>query len=216
MDKRIAAAIINFQTPDLLEVAVRSFIRHYPAVQLLIIDNGSKDRSPLLVEQLQKEHGDFLATLFLEENIYHGPAMHLAMERLDSTYVFLLDSDTETTRGGFLELMAAQMEASEYCYGIGQVVHVNKRGFAVEDGIPVLSSAHMLLKRAVYQELPPFIHHGLPTLYNFKAAAKAGYSVQSFPIQEYVKHFGRGTAARFGYGLGLRSRLDFLLNKIGI
>ena len=66
-----------------------------------------------------------------------------------------------------------------------------------------------------YETLPPFVHHGLPVLANMRAAHARGLRVAPFPIADYVWHKGRGTAARFGYGLGWRSRLDYLLHRLG-
>lgn len=216
--EHVAAAVVNFQTPDLLDAAVRSFRAAYPAVPLLIIDNGSVDGSPGLIRRLADELGPGVSALLLEENIYHGPAMHRALCELETPYVYVFDSDTETQRGGFLEAMLADLAAEDHRYGAGQVVHANKRGFRVAagEGTPVLASAHMLLKRGLYHQLPPFIHHGLPALHNFEAAAEQGYELRAFPIEDYVFHKGRGTAERYGYGLGLRSRADYLLNKLGL
>jgi glycosyltransferase involved in cell wall biosynthesis len=215
IDDRISAAVINYQTPDLLDTAVRSFHSHYPDVTVLVIDNGSSDESPAMIEALGAELGNVIETRVLNENRYHGPAMDLALRELQTDYVYIFDSDTATLRSGFLEQMM-RLADRDGVYGVGQIVHVNKRGFAVREGIPVLVSAHMLINRNLYLTLPPFIHHGLPALANFKAASDRGLRLESYPVAEYVKHFGRGTAERFGYGLGLRSRLDYLLNKIGL
>lgn len=211
----VAAAVVNYQTPDLLEPAVRTFHAAYPDVRLLIIDNGSSDDSPALVQALADELGPAVHAELLAENIFHGPAMHRALCELEAPYVYIFDSDTETRRGGFLEAMVAHLAASPQAYGVGQVVRANRRGFRDEGGAPVLASAHMLLERRIYQTLPPFVHHGLPALRNFEAAAEQGYELLAFPIEDYVLHKGRGTAERFGYGLGLRSKLDFVLNKLG-
>ncbi len=212
----LSALVVNYQTPDLLEAAVRSFNRAYPDVQVLIIDNGSQDDSPERIAALQRELGPAIEALFLTENTFHGPAMHRGMEQLQTPFVYVFDSDTETRQPGFLEPMLALLSGSEQDYGAGHRVTVNRRGFAAPQGIPVLASAYMLLKRDLYHRLPPFIHHGLPALQNFKAAQELGYRLHSFPIERYVAHFGRGTAARYGYGLGLRSRLDYVLNKLGL
>lgn len=212
----VAATVINFQTPDLLEVAVRSFHDVYPDVPVLIIDNGSQDDSRALIEMLCATLGSVVSAHYLPSNIYHGPAMHRALDMLTARYIYVFDSDTETQRGGFLEPMIGTIEALERGYGAGQRVMVDKRGFAASDGIPVLASYHMVLKRSTYHQLPPFIHHGLPVLKNFTAAAQQGYGVADFPITDYVNHLGRGTAARYGYGLGWRSRLDYVLHKLGL
>ena len=101
----VTTVIINFQTPDLLKTAVQSFKKHCPEVPLWVIDNGSKDDSPKVIKGLE---GTFPNTngYFMEKNIYHGPAMDFAIRNLVETpYVFLLDSDTEVLKPGFLEQM---------------------------------------------------------------------------------------------------------------
>ena len=215
IEQRVAAAVVNYQTPDLLETAVRSFHNAYPDVRLLIIDNGSADESPEAVRRLQRELGPSITFRLLSENRFHGPAMDLALRELKSPFVYVFDSDTITKRTGFLEKMV-DLAAGENVYGVGRIANVNKRGFADRSGISVLVSAFMLIDRNVYLRLPPFVHHGLPALNNFRAAAEQGYTLESFPVEDYVTHLGRGTAERYGYGLGLRSRLDFLLNKLGL
>lgn len=215
ISSRVSAAVVNYQTPDLIEIAVRSFHEHYRSVQLLVVDNGSADTSPEVITRLAAELGDSIHTLLLDHNRFHGPAMHLAIESLATPFVYIFDSDTKTQRGGFLEDM---MDAcsGETVYGAGKVVRANRRGFASLRGVPVLASAFMLLKRDIYLSLPPFVHHGLPALRNFQAAAEKGFELAPFPIEEYVTHYGRGTAERFGYGLGLRGRVDYLLNRLGL
>ena len=214
---QVTAVLVHFRTPDLLQDAVRSFHAAYPALPIHVIDNGADEASRAHLAALCDELGPVLAVTHLADNIYHGPAMDQALRTLTTPYVFFLDTDTRTQHGGFLEPMVASLEADAHHYGAGQVVMVNTRGFADKQGtIPVLVSAYMLIKRSLYLDLPPFIHHGLPVLKNFAAAAKRGYLHQPFPVGDYVEHFGRGTAERYGYGLGLRSRLDFLLNRLGL
>jgi hypothetical protein len=223
------AFTVNFQTPDLLEAAVRTFREHYPEVPLLVIDNGSQDdESPTLVLRLASDDPHTQAWL-LEENVYHGPAMDRAVQRLallhpTRPFVYAFDSDTETRRGGFLEAMAAQL-TGERTYATGQRVLVDKRGFALPSGaserkrrraIPVVASYHMMLRADHYAAPPPFVHHGLPVLANFREAARRELEVLDYPVQDAVHHLGRGTAARYGYGLGWKSRLDYLLHRLGV
>ena len=35
-------------------------------------------------------------------------------------------------------------------------------------------------------------------------------------MDDYIDHLWRGTASKFGYGLGLKGKFDYLLNKLGI
>jgi len=74
----------------------------------------------------------------------------------------------------------------------------------------------MLIRSTAYLDFPPFIHHGQPTIHNFKAARDQGYHLQNYNIEDYIFHHWRGTANRFGYGLGIKGKIDYLLNKLGI
>ena len=101
----VTTVIINYQTPDYLEKSVTSFKKFYANIPLLIIDNGSKDESLKVIDKLENKF-EHLRSQRLNKNIFHGPAMDLAARELvHSKYIFFLDSDTETRKGGFLENM---------------------------------------------------------------------------------------------------------------
>jgi GT2 family glycosyltransferase len=215
MFNKIRTVVVNFQTPDLLKTAIESYRNFYPTSQITIIDNGSKDNSREVIEMMRRGMPNYTSTLFLDSNIYHGPAMNQAMNEVKEEYVFFLDSDTEIKQGGFLEPMLAELESSVIAYGIGRQITVNKRGFLAETGITILAPAYMMLRRRLYPDFPPFEHHGQPVLKNFIAAQQMGYTLKSFPIENFINHRWRGTASRFGYGLGWRGKIDFILNKLG-
>ncbi len=213
----ISVFIVNYRTPDLLERAALSFRNFYPDVEMTIVDNGSNDRSADVINKLVSSNPVKTKKMMLEKNYFHGPAMDTAIRASTKEAAFFLDTDTETYRSGFLEQMLAELDGDERVYGIGRVDRVNRRGFATENGSEtILISAYMMLKRSVYMILPPFIHHGMPTLENFSNARTRGFVLINFDIDAYIRHAGRGTASRFGYGLGFRGKLDYLLNKVGI
>lgn len=214
--RRITVAFVHYKTPDLLERAVRSFKSFYPEVPTVIFDNGSGKSSSDLIHRLTQEYAPSLQARFSEVNLYHGPAMNRLMKLITTEFVFFLDTDTVTRRGGFLEGMCEIFDRSDRIYGVGPVLTVSKRGFRASQGIRVVASAFMMLRVRDYHLFPPFEHHGMPTMKHFNAAVTQGYELADFPTREYVHHFGRGTAIRYGYGLGLKSKADFLLNKLGL
>ena len=216
MSKTVTAVVVNYQTSDLLAVAVTSFRSFYPGTALLIVDNGSADKSRETIEHLAMLAPHSTEKLLLERNIYHGPAMDAALRMIETEFTFFFDSDTEMRRGGWLENMTGEFADAENIYGVGQIDRVNKRGFRSESGVPILLSPYMMLRTQIYFTLPPFEHHGMPTLKNFNAARQRGYVLRNFPIASFIEHHGRGTASRFGYGLGFRGKMNYLLNKIGI
>lgn len=216
MNLSLCTVVINYQTPDLLKTAVESFRKFYPSVKLLIIDNGSKDNSEKVIDKLKCISPENTETILLEKNIYHGPAMHFALKESDYEYIFFLDSDTDTFRGGFIEEMFSVLNSSDKIYGTGRFLTINKRGFQSLKGISFPAPAYMMIKRKLYFKFPQFEHHGMPVLKNFSEALTAGYEFREFPIEKYINHLWRGTAGRFGYGLGLKAKIDFILNKLGL
>ena len=212
----VTATVVNYRTPELLDRAVRSFHGVYPDVPILIVDNGSQDESLQVIDRLETDHPNVVNSLRLSENLYHGPAMDRALQRLATRYVYVFDSDTITHESGFLEPMVEELEAREDVYGAGRVLTVNSRGFGADDGTPILWAPYMLIDRTIYRELPPFEHHGVPVLRNMESAEERGYELVDFPVQEYVEHLGRGTASKYGYGLGVKSRLNNLLHRLGL
>ncbi len=216
MFEKLRIVIVNFQTPDLLKISVESFRKYYPEARITIIDNGSKDNSVEAIKKMQENFSNKTDLLILNKNIYHGPAMNYALNTLKEDYVFFIDSDTETKNGGFLEPMLKLLESSEKVYAVGRKITVNKRGFLSESGRAILTPAYLMMKRKLYRTFPPFEHHGQPVMKNFICAQEEGYLLKTFPIENYISHKWRGTASRFGYGLGLKGKIDFILNKFGI
>ena len=213
----ISTVVVNYRTPDLLETAGTSFRNFYSNIELVIVDNGSNDRSGDVIDSLVRSNRARTKCIMLDKNYYHGPAMDRAARLIEKEILFFLDTDTETEREGFIQLMLQEFNRHERVYGVGRLDKVNKRGFAAEDGaITILLSPYMMLRRKTYLDLPPFKHQGMPTLKNFSAAGAKGYLLRNFDIASYIKHYGRGTASKFGYGLGLRGKLDYLLNKTGL
>lgn len=213
----ITAVIINFRTPDLTERAVRTFRRFYPGVRLLLIDNGSGDTEVALLRELKALDPGRTTLVLNTKNLHHGPAMDQALRLCQTPFVFFLDSDCEVTNGGFLEKMFALADGDAKNYAVGKRIFMNDRGFDSEElrgAHPYIRPICMLVRRNLYLGFPPFERHGAPCLANFIAADKAGLVLVHFPVEEYVHHEGRGTAMRHGYRLGLRGRINHLLNRL--
>lgn len=215
---KITAVVINYQTPDLTEEAIQSLKNFYPDLNLILIDNGSKDDS---IQKLMRIVSQFkkIEVIVNIENINHGPAMNQAIRLVKSDYVLFLDSDCKILRGGFLEEMYKLLQENELNYVVGKMMFLNKRGFPVEDperGHPYIRPICMMLKTEIYRKLRPFKKHGAPCLENMMDAIKKGYKLINFEVEEYILHKGRGTASKFGYNLGIKGKLNYILNKLKI
>jgi glycosyltransferase involved in cell wall biosynthesis len=215
----VTVAIINFGTPDLTRRAVESFRSLYPSLPLLLIDNGSQDESRRTLEELRSLAPAATELILNESNRHHGPAMDQALRHVQTPYVLFLDSDCEVLRGEFVEAMIGLAGKAPGAYAVGKKIFMNDRGFDVAEGPgahPYIRPICMLIRRELYLRLPPFERHGAPCLANMRAALAEGLPLAHFPVEDYVRHEGRGTASRHGYRLGWRGRLNHLMNRIGL
>ncbi len=208
----VTAAVVNYGTPDLTRAAVWSLRSLYPALPILVVENGSPDDSAARLRALAAEAGG-VTLLEPGRNLHHGPGLDLALRTAETSWVLLFDSDAVAYRGGFLDAMHDAAERAG-AYMAGHLHHVDDGGFDVSPGTP---GAHRyvhpkcaLVRREAYLGLPPFEKHGAPCLANERAAAARGLALVAFPVGDYVLHLGEGTVRRYGYGLGGRSRLDRL------
>jgi glycosyltransferase involved in cell wall biosynthesis len=215
----VTVVIINFRTPDLVSRAVGSLRRYYPSLAVLLIDNGSGDRDSLNVLESNRCSFPECTTIIVNpRNRHHGPAMDQALHETRAPYVLFLDSDCEVVAGGFIENMLNLLCAETERYAIGKKTFLNRRGFDVsvqEGATPYIRPICMMVKRELYLRLPPFKLHGSPCLENMRQAKALGFTVVDFPVERYVRHEGRGTAGHYGYRLGLRGKINFILDRIG-
>jgi len=216
---QVTVVSVNYRTPDLITRAVRSFREYYPQTPLLLIDNGSGDDSVDHLMALQAAHPECTDLVLNTENRHHGPAMDQALRTVDTPLVLFLDSDIVVRRHGFVAGMTSALADVPHSYATGKRIWMNRRGFDVEEsagGTPYIRPICMMLRRQVYLSLPPFRRHGAPCLENMRAAHQRKLQLVPFPIEDFIDHDGRGTAGRHGYHLGLRGKINHLLNVIGV
>lgn len=213
----ICFVIAHYRTPDLLRGAVESLFAHVPYARLHIVDNGATEETIEAVDDLIDEYPGMDAE-FVKENLGHGPAMHRVIVRAEHPAYFFLDSDTVVRSGSFLEPMLELLSGDDV-YGVGRVIGMSKRGYFVDSSeapVTALDPAYMLIRTEYYGGLAPFAQHGAPCLQNFASAERSGRRLQDFPIGEHIDHLHRGTVDRHGYGLGLKGKINHLLEKLGL
>ncbi|MDI6803508.1 MAG: glycosyltransferase [Bacteroidota bacterium] len=215
----VTAVIINYQTPDLTQQAVATFRKFYPDLQLILIDNGSGDESANILTDIRNSQPATTKLVINKTNIHHGPAMHDAINLCSTDLVLFIDSDCEVLRGGFVEAMIELIEQDMQNYAIGKLEILNKRGFLVkpnQTGIRYIRPICMMIRKSLYSILPPFQLHGAPCLANMKIAAVRNFCLIDFDIHKFIFHKGRGTASKFGYGLGIGGKVNYILNKLNL
>lgn len=212
----ITVLVINYRTLDLTERCVSSLQLHYPGIRMILVDNGSQDESTDFIRSLGEASPNIQAIL-RPQNIHHGPALHHAVLAADTRFIFSLDSDCQILQAGFLEKMVAFFNDPRV-YAVGRRTQMNRFGYELDAEQaathPYIHPAAMLLDREKYRRLKPFIHHGSPALQNMRSATQAGWLLVDFPITEMVYHQGRGTCSRYGYGLGWRHVIEYLIYRL--
>ena len=204
--KQVTVVIVNFKTKRLLACAYKSFRKFYPTVRMIFVDSGSMDESRELVKEIGgRAYNSFI---LFSTNVGHGPAMHQAIQEVDTPFVLTLDTDTETFKKGFLEKMVRQMKANDNLYALGW-----KRWVDRLSGVPLvwftekqpserfvayIHPSAGLYRMSMYRTLNGFVHHGAPCLHNMNDAVKRGFELQAFPISDYVKHLKAGTRRMYG------------------
>ncbi len=183
----VTALTSNFRTRDLIETCVTRFREFYPDLALIVVDDDSRDESTEYVEAL----GELPNTeaVLLDENIGHGPEWNKGIERVQTPYVFTMDSDVFLHSPGMLEAMYEEHQANPSLFAIGNKVPLFKNKSAW-----YIWPLSMMMDVEKYRLLnAPFIKHGAIAKNTMVAAARAGYDLVDFPIFDYVESEGSGT-----------------------
>lgn len=216
LHNKVTALLINYRTRNLSSISINNLQYFYPRINKLIIDNGSHDSSSSSFLELVKINNSF-SMIQNDSNINHGPALDQGIKSISTPYILTIDSDCIIIRGGFLEKMLAKMSASN-AYAAGKLIHINRFGYEIPHKkgsfTPYIQPFCMIIDKEKYLQLKPFIHHGSPGINNMYSAIKKGYQLIDFPIENYVYHIGHGTCGRFGYNLGIRHKIENILQNL--
>jgi glycosyltransferase involved in cell wall biosynthesis len=211
----ITILIVNYRTAELTARCLESILRYYPDVEIHLIDNGSHDDSSDYIRRMAARQASIDCSIN-PTNRYHGPALDQGLRVCRTALALTLDSDTRMVNGGLLEGMVACLNDPDV-YAVGRKVLMDPFGYESPAGMPLafesIHPACMLLRREVYLQLKPFIHHGSPGIRNMRQAGRAGYTLVDFALEDYLEHRGRGTCARYGYGLGWRHKVENMLHR---
>ena len=156
---RIGVVIVSYETPKDLEKAVSS-VKNAERTEVLIVDNSKKD-SPCYkkADELAKNNVKVIHT---GANIYHGKGLHFGIERLNTEYILVMDSDVEVFDTSILNTMVKEL-ADPNLYAIGADIEAVPEGTKMYGiGFDYLNPFFGMFKRETYFKHPPFIHHGAP------------------------------------------------------
>jgi glycosyltransferase involved in cell wall biosynthesis len=189
--------IVHYRTPKLIRQCHASIREFYPDFPVIVVDGGSTTDTSTQALKAIAGH-ERTTVLFKSRNIGHGPGLHEGIKKAGTPYVLTMDSDCIVQRGGFVEIMIDRLRPQRV-YACGKLVHVNRYGQKIEQGgLRYVRPVTALWDRNVYLSYPPFDLHGAPCLRNELYAARDGWRVESFPVDDYVLHLQRRTREKHG------------------
>lgn len=130
--KLLTVAIPCYNSQDYMEHAVETALVGGEDVEIILVNDGSSDKTAEIADRLQKEHSTIVRAIH-QENGGHGAAVNTGLANASGLYYKVLDSDDWFDRGAFLKILDVL------------------RSF-VEDG----SGVDMLLANYVYEK--PSLH----------------------------------------------------------
>lgn len=139
-----------------------------------------------------------------EDNTGHGPALNQGLRYVYTPYVFLLDSDTRTNKGGFLEEMLELFDNDDSLFAAGWLRMVNPHNgvsFAKQNtnhGLRYIHPYACLMDMGKFWHLKRFTATGAPALELMKDVKRKGFKTYDYPIKDYIWHKEAGTRGLFG------------------
>lgn len=198
---RVTVVIVNYRTLTLTKRCVESLRKYYPKVALILIDNGSGDKSTQYILELGRKDSH-TRSILNGENLTHGPALHQGTCAAKTPYVFLLDSDSVVKHGNFLVAGLRAFKEDPLLYAVGHRDLVNDAGTAMKgvdrsNFIMHVHPAAMMIDREKYRQLPPLEYAGSPAVTNMRAVPERGWRLANFPIATYIRHLRGKTRVKF-------------------
>lgn len=207
-DKNVTVLTVNYNTNDLVKRLVDSVWKVLGNDISIHIVDGSDQRT-LATESLEDITSQYNVTHHnLGFNIHHGPGMDYGINRINTPYTLILDSDNCLT-SNILSLFNNTLP--EDFYAAGHVCYVDSTGHVNGDSngrnngnadmfnIKYAHPACLFIDNNRYKNYRPFRKHGAPCLDNMIDVNNKNEENLLIHVEnnELWKHDGRGTIKRW-------------------
>jgi glycosyltransferase involved in cell wall biosynthesis len=115
MNKSVDVVVLTKNSERLLRECFDSVYRNVPVSRLIVVDGHSTDRTPEIVEEFQKKHGN---VVFLQVQGTRGSARQKAMEIVETEWFMFVDSDVLLSKNWFVDAQKLVKEDVGAVWGI--------------------------------------------------------------------------------------------------
>lgn len=118
-DELISIIVPVYNGGKTIKRAIKSiFTQDYPAIEIVIINDGSTDNSESVINSLVcEEPSNVTIHLFYEENSGICKARNLGIDKANGKYIVFMDQDDEYEPHGISELAAAISKGADFVIG---------------------------------------------------------------------------------------------------
>lgn len=102
--KLLSIAVPCYNSEGYMENCIRSLLTGGEEVEILIVDDGSSDRTPEIADRLEKEHPGIVRAIH-QENKGHGGAVNTGLAHAQGLYFKVVDSDDKVRAGAYRSIL---------------------------------------------------------------------------------------------------------------
>ena len=103
--KLLTIAIPCYNSQDYMEKCVQSLLPGGDEVEIIIVDDGSKDRTGEIADRLEKEYSGIVKVIH-QENGGHGEAVNTGIANATGKYFKVVDSDDWVSESAYQQILS--------------------------------------------------------------------------------------------------------------
>ena len=110
--KLLSIAVPCYNSQDYMEKCVTSLLAGGDEVEILVVDDGSSDRTPEIADRLEREHPGIVRAIH-QPNKGHGGAVNTGIENATGRYFKVVDSDDKVKASAYKIILDILRKFSE-------------------------------------------------------------------------------------------------------
>ena len=202
---------------DVTKETLREVVHKLPGSELIIVDDGSRDATPRLVDEIAA-HEPAVRVIHSPTNNGHGPSLVIGLEEATRDWILLIDSDGQIPIGDFWKLWDRRQEADLVLGNrvsrhdpvhrlvlaklVRLVVSRIGRRRVLDPNVPF-----KLMRAGVWRDLDRYIDRSAlaPSIMIVVGALMRRWKIDSVPVEHRPRRHGNSTL-RLGHLVGFSWR----------